>query len=114
MRITGNERAGSAAKAAVGKDFSDCLISVNNKLNATKPFIREQPLVAQWDHRHSTHILWKTIHSLSNRAPPPTLYTSITFNNKIATTPKHIGKLFHQTVHKLSNIQHTRQTDTLT
>ena len=27
---------------------------------------------AHWDHRHTIHILWKTIHGLSNRAPPPT------------------------------------------
>ena len=46
-------------------------------------------LDTHWDHRHNTHILWKTIHGLSNRARPHTLNTSITFNNKIATTPKH-------------------------
>ena len=47
---------------------------------------------AHWYDRHNKHILWKTIHILYNRAPPPppTLNTSITFNNKIATTPKHI------------------------
>ena len=49
---------------------------------------------AHWDHRHNTHTLWKTIHGLSNRAPPHTLNTSITFNNKIATTPKHIANCF--------------------
>ena len=43
---------------------------------------------AHRDHRHNTHILWRTIHGLSNRAPPPTLNTSITFSNKTATTPK--------------------------
>ena len=41
-----------------------------------------------------THTLWKTIHGLSNRAPPHTLNTSITFNNKIATTPNHIANCF--------------------
>ena len=41
---------------------------------------------AHWDHRHNTHTLLKTIHGLSNSAPPHTLNTSITFNNKIATT----------------------------
>ena len=40
------------------------------------------------------HTLWKTIHGLSNRAPPHTLNTSITFNNIIATTPKHIANCF--------------------
>ena len=48
----------------------------------------EGALNAHWDHRHNTHTLWKTIHGLSNRAPPHTLNTSITFNNKIATTHK--------------------------
>ena len=64
--ISGNERADSAAKAALQKDVSNCLISytatyqyisqyvrdmwqrewdtaVNNKLHATKPLIGEQP-----------------------------------------------------------------------
>ena len=66
MGISGNERADSAAKAALQKDVSDCLISYtdayqyisqyvrdlwqsewdtafNNKLHATKPLIGEQP-----------------------------------------------------------------------
>ena len=38
--------------------------------------------------------LWKTIHSLSNIALQLTLYTSITFNNKITTTPKHNANCF--------------------
>ena len=44
----------------------------------------------------NTHIIiWKTIHSLSIRAPPPTLNTSIIFNNNnIAITPKHIANGF--------------------
>ena len=66
MGISGNEPADSAAKAALQKDVSNCLISyidayqyisqcvrdmwqrewdtaVNNKLHATKPLIGEQP-----------------------------------------------------------------------
>ena len=66
MGISGNERADSAAKAALQKDVSNCLISytdtyqyisqnvrdmwqrewdmaLNNKLHATKPLIGEQP-----------------------------------------------------------------------
>ena len=43
---------------------------------------------------HNTHILWKTIHCLSRRVPQPTLNTSITFNNKITTTPKDIANCF--------------------
>ena len=44
----------------------------------------KEHLDAHWDHRHNTHILWKTIHGLCNRTPPPppTLNTSITFSKK--------------------------------
>ena len=59
-----------------------------------KKNIWKEHLDAHWDHRHNTHTLWKTIHGLSNRAPPHTLNTSITFNNKIATTPTHIANCF--------------------
>ena len=41
--------------------------------------IWKEHLDAHWDHRHNTHTLWRTIHGLSNRAPPHTLNTSITF-----------------------------------
>ena len=51
-----------------------------------------------WDFRHNTHIRWKNIHGLSNREPPPKQNTSITFNNKIATTPKHIANCFTKQV----------------
>ena len=27
---------------------------------------------AHWVHKHNMHIIWQTIHGLSNRAPPPT------------------------------------------
>ena len=59
-----------------------------------KQNIWKEHLDAHWDHRHNTHTLWKTMHGLSNRAPPHTLNTSITFNNKIATTPTHIANCF--------------------
>ena len=48
-----------------------------------KQNIWKEHLYAHWDHRPNTHILWKTIHGLSNRAPPTTLNNSITLNNKI-------------------------------
>ena len=59
-----------------------------------KQNIGKEHLDAHWDHRHNTHTLWKTIHGPSNRAPQRALNTSITFNNKIATTPKHIANCF--------------------
>ena len=69
-------------------------------------------------HRHNTHILWKTIHGLSNRAPPATLNRSITFNNK-KNTPKHIANSFtkqftntaEHAIHK-TNISINRETQT--
>ena len=56
--------------------------------------IWKEHLDAHWDHRHNTHILWKIIYGLSNRAPPTTLNNSITFNNKITIPPKHIANCF--------------------
>ena len=47
-----------------------------------------------WDHRHHTRLICKTILGLSNRVHPLILITSLTFNNKIATTPKHIANCF--------------------
>ena len=61
-------------------------------------------LDAHWEHRHNTHILWNTIHGISNRASPPTL------NNNHTQT---YCELFHQTIHKhcqTHNTQHTRET----
>ena len=69
---------------------------ITSDIQKHKQNIWNQHLDAHWDHRHITHILWKTIHGLSNRAPPPTLNTSITFINKQQTH----YELFHQTIHK--------------
>ena len=64
---------------------------ITSDIQKHKQNLWKEHLDAHWDHRHNTHILWTTIHGLSNSAPPPTLDISITFNNKIATTtPKHI------------------------
>ena len=84
---------------------------ITSDIQKYKQNLWKEHLDAHWDHRQNTYILWKTIHGLSNRAPPPTLNTSITFSNKIATTPKHIANYF--TI-QFTNTQHTRQTDTLT
>ena len=67
---------------------------ITSDIQKHKQNIWKEHLDAHWDHRHNTHTLWKTIHGLSNRAPPHTLNTSITFNNKIATTPTHIANCF--------------------
>ena len=67
---------------------------ITSDIQKHKQNICKEHLDAHWHHRHNTHTLWKTIHGLSNRAPPHTLNTSITFNNKIATTPTHIANCF--------------------
>ena len=78
-----------------------------------KQNIWKEHLDAHWDHRHNTHTVWKTIQGLSNRAPPHTKNPSITFNNKIATTPKHIANCF--TKQFTNTVKHaTQKTDTLT
>ena len=63
---------------------------ITSDIQKHKQNIWKEHLDAHWDHRLNTHTIWKTIHGLSNRTPPHTLNTFITFNNKIATTPKHI------------------------
>ena len=67
---------------------------ITSDIQKHKQNIWKEHLDAHWDHRHNTHIVWKTIHSLSYRAPPTTHNNSITFNNKIVTTPKHIANCF--------------------
>ena len=52
--------------------------------------IWREHLDAHWDHGHNTHTLWRTVHGLSNRAPPHTLNTSITFNG--GTVAAHTGQ----------------------
>ena len=80
---------------------------INSDIQKHKQNLWKEHLDAHWDHRQNTHILWKTIHGLSNRGPPHTLNTSITFSNKIATTPKHC-KLFHQSIHKHCQTRNTQ------
>ena len=61
-----------------------------------------------------THILWKTIHGLPNRAPPTTHNNSITFNNKIANTTKHIANCFTKIIYKHATPKTNRSIDSAT
>ena len=91
---------------------------ITSYIQKHKQNIWKEHLDAHWDHRHNTHTLLKTINGLFNRAPPPTLNPSIAFNNKIATTPKHIANCFtkhwetrntqNKQTHYQRNTQHTR------
>ena len=85
---------------------------ITSDIQKHKQNIWKEHVDAHWDQWHNTHTLWKTIHGISNREPPQTLYTSITFNNKIATTPKYIANCF--TKQFTNTVKHTKQTDTLT
>ena len=86
---------------------------ITSDIQKHKQNIWKEHLDAHWDHRHNTHTLWKTIHDLSNRAPPHTLSTSVTFGNKVATTPTHIANVSPNSSQTLSSTQHTKQADTL-
>ena len=86
---------------------------ITSDIQKHKQNIWKELVDAHWDHRHNTHIIWKTIHGLSNRAPPATLNRSITFNSKITNTPKHIANCF--TKQFTNTVKHaTHKTDTLT
>ena len=61
---------------------------ITSDIQKHKQNIWKKHVNAHWDHRHNTHTLWKTIHGLSNRAPPTILNKSITFHNKVGNTPK--------------------------
>ena len=67
---------------------------ITSDIEKHKQNLWKKLLDAHWDHRYNTHILWKTIHGISNRISPPTQNTSITFSNKIATIAKHIANCF--------------------
>ena len=67
---------------------------ITSDIQKHKQNLWKEHLDAHWDHRHNTHILYRTVRGLSDRAPPPTLNTSIAFGNKIAITPKRIANCF--------------------
>ena len=67
---------------------------ITSDIQKHKQNIWKEHLDAHWNHRHNTHTLWETIHGLSGRAPPHTLNTSMTFDNRIATAPTHIANCF--------------------
>ena len=69
---------------------------ITSDIQKPKQNIWKEYLDAHLDHGHNTHILWKTIHGLSNRALPTTLNNSITFNNKITNTTKYIQPYLHK------------------
>ena len=65
-------------------------LEITSDISLHKQNLWKEHFNANWDHRHNTHTLWKTIHGLSNRAAPTPQNCTITFNKKIATSPKNI------------------------
>ena len=78
---------------------------ITSDIQKHKQNIWKEHLDARWDHGRNTHTIWKTMHGLSNRAPPHTLNTSMAFNNKIAATPTHIANCF--TKQFANTVKHT-------
>ena len=89
------------------------ILILTSEIHTHKQNLWKEHLYPHLDHRPNTHILWKTIHGISNRAPTSTFNTSIIFNNKITTTPKNITNCF--TKQFTNTVKHAaRQTDPLT
>ena len=63
----------------------------------TQTNIWKEHLDAHWDHRHNTHILWTTIHGLSNRAPPATHNNSHHLQQQNSKHTQTYYELFHAT-----------------
>ena len=52
------------------------LKEIASNVHKLKQNLWKEHVNAHLDHRHTTHIIWKTIHGLSNIAPPPILNTT--------------------------------------
>ena len=87
---------------------------ITSDIQKHKQNIWKEHLDTHWDYMYNTHIIWKTIHGISNRAPPTTHNNSITFNNKISYTPNLLRIVLPNNSQTPSNTQHTKQTDPLT
>ena len=46
---------------------------ITSDIQKHKQNLWKEHIYVHWDHRHNTHIIWKTIYGLSNSEPPATL-----------------------------------------
>ena len=69
---------------------------ITSDIQKHKQNLWKEHLDAHWYHSHNTYIIRKTIHGLSNRAPPPTLNIQQQNSNHTQTR----CELFYQTIHK--------------
>ena len=87
-------------------------LEITSDISLHKQNLWKEHLNANWDHRHNTHTLWKTIHGLSNRAAPTPQNCTITFNKKIATSPKNIVNCFNkQFTNTVKHSTHSHKTN---
>ena len=88
-------------------------LEITSDISLHKQNLWKEHLNANWNHRHNTHTLWKTIHGLSNRAAPTPQNCTITFNKKIATSPKILLIVLRNNLQTPSNTALIRPTDLL-
>ena len=65
-------------------------------------------LDAHWDHRHNMHIIWKTIHGISKRPPPPTLKHIHNIQQQNSNHTQSYCELFNQTIPKHCQIRNNK------
>ena len=70
--------------------------NIDKQIQEHKTQLWREHLEDDWDHRHNTHKLWKTISALSNKKPKDTPNISIEFNSKIAINNKQKATLFNK------------------
>ena len=69
---------------------------IDRQIQEHKTQLWKEHLEDDWDHRHNTHKLWKTIGALSNKKPTSNPNTSISFGNKTATNDKEKAASFNK------------------
>ena len=83
-----------------------------NTCNPALKLLSKEHQDAYWD---NTHIIWNTIHGLSNRAPPPHTQHLHDIQQQNNNHAQKYWELFSpNNSQTLSNTEHTRQTDSLT
>ena len=85
---------------------------ITSDIQKHKQNIWKEHLDAHWDHRHNTHTLWKTIHGLSNRAPPHTSKHIHNIQQQNSNYTHTHCELFHQTIHKHYQARNTQNKQT--
>ena len=68
---------------------------IDKSIQDHKTALWREHLNDNWDHRHNSHKLWKTITGLSNKKPTDQPNRAINFNTKIAINSKEKAKNFN-------------------